>query len=85
MTEGALKANQKNPTKSRTEGPAGPWIRYISKEDMALPRDPAVWAGGGGNRAIERARPSHAERRMQDWKKEKEDSGGLVLPQRCHL
>lgn len=47
MTEGALKANQKNPTKSRTEGPAGPWIRYISKEDMALPRDPAVWAGGG--------------------------------------
>lgn len=46
---------------------------------------PRRLGGGGGNRAIERARPSHAERRMQDWKKEKEDSGGLVLPQRCHL
>lgn len=50
-----------------------PWIQYISKRIWLWRDTPSGWEGL--DRAIKKERKSHGERRMQDWKKEKEELG----------
>lgn len=55
-----------------------PWIQYISKRIWLWRDTPSGWEGL--DRAIKKERKSHGERRMQDWKKEKEELGRFFSP-----
>lgn len=83
MTEGALNENQK--TKRRKEQKVQQCHGFSTfRKRVWLWRDTPS-GREGPDRAVKEGRKSHGEQRVQDWKKEKEESGRLSLPQRCHL